>query len=47
VTGGWRRHNEELHNLFCSPVVKEGEVGWACSTHGEYEKCFQIFGWKT
>jgi hypothetical protein len=22
VTGGWRKlHNEELHNLFCSPSV--------------------------
>jgi hypothetical protein len=40
VSGGWRRlHNEELHNLDASPniimviIVKEDEIGGACSTH--------------
>jgi hypothetical protein len=41
VTGGWRRlHNEELHDLYCSPniirvIVKEDEMGGACSTYRE------------
>jgi hypothetical protein len=26
VTGGWRKlHNEELHNLYCSPSTRMGE----------------------
>jgi hypothetical protein len=31
-------HNVELRNLYCSPnivrVIKENEVGWACSMYG-------------
>jgi len=39
VAGGWRRlHSEELHNLYASAVIvrviKEGEMGRECSTHG-------------
>jgi hypothetical protein len=34
VTGGWRKlHNEELHNLYCSPsiirIVKSRRMRWA------------------
>jgi hypothetical protein len=34
VTGGWRKlHNEELHNLYCSPSIirmtKSGRIRWA------------------
>jgi hypothetical protein len=34
VAGGWRRlHNEELHNLYASPVVikvlKSSKIRWA------------------
>jgi hypothetical protein len=34
VTGGWRKlHNEELHNLYCSPskirMIKSERMGWA------------------
>jgi hypothetical protein len=34
VTGGWRKlHNEELHNLYCSPniirVIKSRRMKWA------------------
>jgi hypothetical protein len=45
VTGGWRElHNEELHNLYSSPsiksdLVKEDEMGRACSTNGGEEEC--------
>jgi hypothetical protein len=52
VTGDWRRlHNVELHNLYASPnfirVIKDSEMGEACSTHGRVEKCVQYFGRKT
>jgi hypothetical protein len=44
VTGDWRKlHNEELHNLYSSPskirMVKEDEIGMACSTNGREEEC--------
>jgi hypothetical protein len=44
VTGGWRKlHNEELHSLYSSPsiirVIKEEEMGRACSTNGGEEEC--------
>jgi hypothetical protein len=44
VIGGWRKlHNEELHNLYCSPsiirIVEEDEMDRACSTNGEEEEC--------
>jgi hypothetical protein len=34
VTGGWRKlHNEELHNLYCSPsiirMIKSRRIRWA------------------
>jgi hypothetical protein len=34
VTGGWRKlHNEELHNLYCSPsiirTIKSRRTRWA------------------
>jgi hypothetical protein len=34
VIGGWRKlHNEELHNLSCSPsiikIIKSRRMGWA------------------
>jgi hypothetical protein len=34
VKGGWRKlHNEELHNLYCSPsvirMIKSRRMGWA------------------
>jgi hypothetical protein len=32
VTGGRRKlHNEELHNLYSSPKVKEDETGRVCT----------------
>jgi hypothetical protein len=44
VIGGWRKlHNEELHNLYSSPsiirMIKEDEMGRACSTNGGEEEC--------
>jgi hypothetical protein len=41
VIGGWRKlHNEELHNLYCSPsiirIIKSRMMRWdgECSTNG-------------
>jgi hypothetical protein len=52
VMRGWRRlHNEELHDVYCSPNITKlmkdkGQMGGAGSTHGEGEKCIQSCGWK-
>jgi hypothetical protein len=42
VIGGWKKlHNEELHNLYCSPSTirnvksKEDDMGGTCRTSGE------------
>jgi hypothetical protein len=41
VIGGWRKlHNEELHNLYCSPsiirIIKSSRMRWAGHiAHGE------------
>jgi hypothetical protein len=34
--------NEELHNLNSSPVVKEAEMGRACSTNGAKRNAYRI-----
>jgi hypothetical protein len=53
VAGGWRRlHNEELHNLYASPVIRatksrKMKIGGPCNTLGRGEKCIKYFGWKT
>jgi hypothetical protein len=44
VTGGYRKlHNKEFHNLYSSPnvirMIKEDEMGRACSTNGREEEC--------
>jgi hypothetical protein len=44
VIGGWRKvHNEELHNLYCSPsiirIIKEDELDRSCSTNEGEEEC--------
>jgi hypothetical protein len=46
-TGGWRKlHNEELHNLYSSPsiigMIKNDEMGGACSTNGEKRNAYRI-----
>jgi hypothetical protein len=50
VMGEQRKlHNEEGHNLYSSPdirQVKVNEVGGACGTHGRREKSVQGFGGK-
>jgi hypothetical protein len=50
VMGEWRKfHNEELHNLYSSPdirQVKANEAGGTCGTHGRGEKSVQGFGGK-
>jgi hypothetical protein len=47
VTRGWRKlHNEELYNLYSSPsiirMIKEDEMGRACSTNGERRNAYRI-----
>jgi hypothetical protein len=49
VTGEWRRlHKEELYALYSSRniirVIKKNEMGRACSTYGEEERCIQGYG---
>jgi hypothetical protein len=44
VAGDWRKlHNEELHNSYSSSgiirIIKEDEMGRACSTNGGEEEC--------
>jgi hypothetical protein len=49
VTGDRRNlHNGKLHHSYLLPhvIVKEAEVGMACSMHGIDEKYVNIFGWK-
>jgi hypothetical protein len=50
VTGEWRKsHNEELHNLYSTPdirQVKTNAVGGACGTHWREKKNVQSFGGK-
>ena len=46
VTGEWRRlYNEEIypHQMSVGCQVKKIEMGRACSTHGEEERCIQGF----
>jgi hypothetical protein len=39
VTGGWRKlHNEELHNLYSSPMIKSRRMRWAGHVAGMGEK---------
>jgi hypothetical protein len=43
VIGGWRKlHNEELHNLYCSPsiirIIKSRRMRWAGHVAGMGEK---------
>ena len=50
--GTWdsrKLHNEEFHNLYCSPdivrAIKMDEMGEACSTYTGGEKCIRAFWW--
>jgi hypothetical protein len=44
--GWWKLHNEELHNLYCSPniirIIKSRRMRWACSTNGEKRNAYRI-----
>jgi hypothetical protein len=49
IIGHWRKlHNEELHNLYCSPniinndQVKEYKMGRASSTHGRGRNSYRV-----
>jgi hypothetical protein len=47
VTGDWRKlHNKELHNFYSSlnmiRMIKEDEMGMACSTNGEKRNAYRI-----
>jgi hypothetical protein len=49
VTGGWRKlHNEELHNLYCSPITirmtKSRRMRWAghVARTGENRNAYRI-----
>jgi hypothetical protein len=47
ATGEWRKlHNEQLHQLFCSPyiihVIKtQNEMHGACGMYGGWDSCIQ------
>ena len=52
VSREWRKLHNEHNDLCTSPnivrVIKiENEMGWACSTHGGYERRLQDFGGET
>jgi hypothetical protein len=54
VTGEWRkRHNDELHDLYCPPpivrVIKSRRMRWTAeySAYGGGERRVQGFGGKT
>jgi len=54
VTGQWRKlHNEELNDLYCSPIIVTGdqieknEMGGACSAYGGKERRKQGFDGET
>lgn len=38
VIGGWRLHNEELHNFILGNMDEE------CDMHGRFLKCIESFG---
>jgi truncated hemoglobin YjbI len=48
MTGGWRKLNEKLHNLYSSPSkirmiqVKEDEMDRKCSKNGEKSDAYRI-----
>jgi hypothetical protein len=49
VIGGWRKlHNEELHNLYCSPsiirIIKSRRIRWAghVARMGEKRNAYRI-----
>jgi hypothetical protein len=45
VAGGWRRlHNEVLHNLYASPVIKSKRMRWEviCKYMGENINAYKI-----
>jgi hypothetical protein len=50
VTGNLRRlHNKKLYKLYTSPNIiwalkENNEIGGACGTPGEEERCTQDFG---
>jgi hypothetical protein len=53
VIGGWRKlHNEELHNLYCSPsiiiIIKSRRMRWAghVARMGEKRYAYWNFGGK-
>jgi hypothetical protein len=47
VKGGWRKlHNEELHNVYSSPIIirmiKSRRMRWVCSTNEEKRNIYRI-----
>jgi hypothetical protein len=43
VTGEWRRlHSAEFYNLYCSPNIKEDEMGRECSAYGRERNTYRI-----
>jgi hypothetical protein len=43
VTGDRRKlHSAEFYNLYCSPNVKEGEMGRECSAYGGERNTYRI-----